>query len=166
MANNKGYILAILAGILALISIVTPVAFRDDSNATIYVWMWTLFTIKIGDGDTQTGWFDNSTLQTWGFVSTIIILLAMVILFASGAKAKGDNNPAAFILGGIMLIVAPLLLYFTFLDIDFVASYHTTVLGYPVDLLRAMEFWDNMGFSVGFILPFVGGGIAIIGAFV
>jgi hypothetical protein len=153
MAKNS-YLLAIFAGIIGIIVLITPVAFHDSSFGESYIWTWGLYTWKILLGDTEFYFTDDTEYLTWGLISTLIILIATISILASARKAsKRNRNYGAFwIFCGILFIAAPLIFYFG------LTSEMPTWLS---DL-----FWDFYSFHFAFFGSFVAGVFALISAFI
>lgn len=150
MAKNNGYVLALIAGILALISLLVPIVQYDSPLGEWYVWSWMLSYVRAEYGDDDVEFYDqDSDLVTWGLIVTLIILLAMIMLLATGAKSRGsNNNTGVWILAGIMLIVAPILYYFNYDDIT------------------NGWWWDIFDAYISFYLLIVAGLLALVAGFV
>ena len=154
MAKRKGYILALIAGILGIIVLATPVAYHSSILGEAYIWMWGLRTWKPIFGDTNYYFIDDSEYLTWGLIGSILLLIATVLLIFTAVKANKRNRSYGFlwVLCGIMFIEAPLIYYFG------LTSEMPTWLS---DL-----FWDFYGFHFAFYGSFIAGGLAIIGGFI
>ncbi|MFX1238730.1 MAG: hypothetical protein ACFFAS_08465 [Promethearchaeota archaeon] len=153
MAKNNGYILAILAGVLALISVLTPIVYQDAFTYSVYIWVWTLYYTKEEiSGATDIDFYtENSDMVIWGLITTLIIVIAMVILLTTGAKAKhSSNNAGAWFLARLMLIATPIVFYVSFTEIEAFGGL----------------FWDLFDPHFGFYGPIIAGISAMIAAFV
>jgi hypothetical protein len=153
MARKKGYILAIIAGILGIIVLSTPVAFHDSGLAESFIWMWGLYTWKVLLGNTEIHFSDDTGYLFWGLISTVLVLLPIIILILTARKANKRNQSYRFlwILCGASFIAAPLVYYFG------LTSEMPTWLS---DL-----FWDFYSFHFAFYGAFIAGGIAILSGF-
>jgi hypothetical protein len=154
MAKNKGYIPAIIAGIIAIIVLITPVAYHSGPLIESYIWMWGLYSWKVLLGSTNYNFSEDSDYLTWGLIGTLLIIIAIILLILTGVKAKKRNRSYRFLwfLCGLLLIAAPLVYYFGLLE-----QWPTWV----GDL-----FWSFYEFHFAFYGSFIAGGIAILGAFI
>lgn len=150
MPKKKGYILALIAGILGIVVLATPIAYHMGAIAESYIWSWGLYTWKLILGDTNFYFSDDSEYLTWGLISTALILLATISLILTAVKANKRNRSYGFvwILCGLLFIAAPLVYYFG------LTSEMPTWLS---DL-----FWDFYSFHFAFYGSFVAGGLAIL----
>jgi hypothetical protein len=153
-SKGKGYILAIIAGIVGIVVLATPVAFEDSFFFESYIWMWGLYTSRVPLGDLNIYFSDSTIYLTWGLLATLLILLATVITILTGRKASKRNRSYGFlwIICGLMFIAAPLVLYIGLLS---------EVPSWLSDL-----FWNIYDFHFAFYGSFVAGALAIIAGIV
>lgn len=151
MARNNGYILAIIAGIIGIISIIAPVAYHSSILGDSYVWMWGLSSFKALIGNTNYEFSDNGDYLVWGLTATFLIIIATILLVSSGAKAHKRNRSAGglWIFCGLLLIAAPIIYYVGLLNV---------YSDWAVEL-----FWDFYDFHFAFFGPFIAGTLAILG---
>ncbi|MBN1801218.1 MAG: hypothetical protein JW891_06900 [Candidatus Lokiarchaeota archaeon] len=157
--RDNGYVLAILAGILALIALVAPFVF-DDASVDTYLWVWTLYYWK-SNSNSESGFFDNNAdLTTWSMITTIIIVVAMLVLLVTGAKAKGKSNSTAiWVISGVLLIAAPIIYYISMMSVNLVVAEWWI---YTVEV----EFWEVFDPYFGFWISIFAGVLALVSGFV
>jgi len=133
------WIIALVAGILGLVSLFTP-AWGVDNNV---VWFWNMF---LSDGDID--FIDtDEVLYDIGIATTIVLVIGTCITLFSGILAKlkesKNLNMILYLVGGILLIMGPIV-YFSATEAEYGG------------------FWDYYDIQVGIILPFIAGGLAIL----
>ena len=151
MAKSGGYVLAILAGILALMALLFPVAYEDVTGFEIYVWMWTLILFKTGGGDWESEFIDSDLYEDiflWGLVGTALIFISFVLLIYTGVKAnkRNENYSAVWIMCSIFLVFAPVMFIITTSDENFWFG----------------GFWDWLDPHFGIISPFIAALLAFV----
>ena len=109
MVNIKEnlWLVALVAGIMGIISIFTPA--WGQSGYNVYVWFWNLYS---EDGNVD--FFDSDfPLYNLGIATTIIILIGAAVLLFMGlfAKLKERKFDILGIIGGALLIVAPIVFF-------------------------------------------------------
>ncbi|MFX1375636.1 MAG: hypothetical protein ACFFA0_07475 [Promethearchaeota archaeon] len=151
MAKKNGYILSFIAGIIGLISLITPIAYHEDAFSESYIWMWGLYTLKILAGSTEINFSEDSDYLTWAMISTLLIVLATIILIntANKARRRKSDYSSIWIVCGIMLIAAPIVYYFGLSE---------EIPTWLTDL-----FWDYYDFHFAFFGPIIAGVLAILG---
>ena len=154
MAKRKGYILALIAGILGIVVLATPVAYHSGPITESFIWMWGLYSWKVLLGDTNYYFSEDGDYLTWGLIGSLLILLATILLIYTAVKANKRNRSYGFlwILCGVILVAAPLIYYFG------LSSAWPSWVG---DL-----FWNFYSFHFAFYGAFIAGGLAIIGGFI
>jgi hypothetical protein len=140
--------LPIFSAILALIGLITPVAYVIYSEGGLFFWLWAL-NIRTNTGEI---WFNTDTLAMVGAVTeTIVIILAIVIiLFTVFQVRKGEKNlkriKILWLICGFLLTLAPI--------------------GYIIGAeFYISEFWTNYSVGFGIIGPFIAAAIIILGIF-
>jgi len=151
MAKKKNnFIIAILAGILALISLITPVSYETSWAGDYYVWMWAFYVIDPAFGDTNYEFLSDtySDIRMWGLLGALLILLATAILIYTGVKAnkKYSDNSAVWIIAGVLLIAAPIMY----------------IIGTTDEFFILGDYWNWLDPHFGIIGPFIAGALAII----
>lgn len=154
MAKKKGYILALIAGIIGIVVLATPVAYHSGPVTESYIWMWGLYSWKVLLGDTNFYFSDDSIYLTWGLISSLLILLATVLLILTGIKANKRNRSygTIWVLCGILLIAAPLVYYFG--------------LSSEIPTWLSELIWNFYSFHFAFYGAFIAGGLAIVSGFI
>jgi hypothetical protein len=146
---RKNFWLApILIAIIALISLLSPAAYRTFNDGGIYFWLWAL------NISTDTGylWFNTDALALFGAIAeTLVIIIAMLILIYTGISIKREKKNQKIIkifllISGTLLILAPL--------------------GYIIgSMFYQTDFWGTYSPSFGIIGPFIAAAIAFITIF-
>ncbi len=154
MGKKNGYILALIAAIIAFISLITPIAYHSSILIDSYIWMWGLYTWKVFLGDTNYEFIEDSDYLMWGLLATILIILAIIILISTAIKAnkRNRNYGAVWILSGLLLIAAPIV-YFIGLSEE-------------IPTFLSEIFWDFYDFHFAFFGPFIAGALAIVGGII
>ncbi|MFX1391068.1 MAG: hypothetical protein ACFE9Z_13470 [Promethearchaeota archaeon] len=152
MSKSKGYIVALIAGILGIIVLFTPIAFHESGLAESYIWMWGLYTWKPVLGDTSFYFSEDFEFLIWGLLTTLLILIATISLILTGKKASKRNKNYGFlwIICGLLFIGAPLVFYF---------GLSSEMPSWLSDL-----FWNIYSFHFAFYGSFIAGGLAILSA--
>ncbi|MFX1376925.1 MAG: hypothetical protein ACFFA0_14060 [Promethearchaeota archaeon] len=133
------WLIAIVAGILGIITIFTPAWGYSSYNA--YIWFWNLV---IEDGHVE--FIDSDRpLYKIGIATTIILIIGTLILLFMGifAKLKEKRYDILGIVGGILLIVAPIV---------FFAGAASEYYG----------FFDVYDVNIALFLPFFGGALGVL----
>ena len=146
---RKNFWLApILIAVIALISLLTPAAYRTFDGGGIYFWLWAL------NISTDTGylWFNTDALALFGAIAeTLVIVISMIILIYTGFIIKREKKNHKIIkiylfISGILLILAPL--------------------GYIIgSMFYQTDFWGIYSPSFGIIGPFIAAALAFITIF-
>ena len=157
--KNYFWVLILIGGILALISIFTPVVYHFSSVPPIgfeyYHWMWGLFYQK-WEGVYFDGYLAPIHRLIPHYISrlipTILILLSSIILIIMANRLrigrKHIKDVGNKLIGlGVMLILAPII---------FTVSYNLFSEGYDLFI----TYTEYPGFA--FIAPFIGGALAIV----
>jgi hypothetical protein len=133
--------IVIIAGILGIVSIFTPTLYIDIDDASI--WVWNLYVSSAITDFIQT----DEPIFGIGIIATIVIVIGTIITLFSGiiSKVRDKNLTLLSLLGGIVLLIGPII-YLAGIGV--------------VD----ETFWEYATVSVGSILPFIAGAIAILGA--
>ena len=137
------WIIALIAGILGLVSLLIP-AFGDVYGGdTLNVWFWNMYTVN-GDVD----FIDTEeALYNIGIGTTIILIVGTVITLLSGILAKLKEsktlNLILYMVGGILLLIGPIVFF------------GATTAEYE-------GFWDFYNINAGMVLPFIAGGLAVL----
>ncbi len=151
MVGIKKYlwILPICSAILAIIGLLTPVAFVIYSEGGLFFWLWAL-NLRTNTGEV---WFNTDTLAMVGAVlETIVIILAILILVFTVFQLRKDGKnlkriKIMWLICGILLAVAP---------IGYVIGAEFYISG----------FWTNYSVGFGIIGPFIAAAITILAIFI
>ena len=135
------WIIVIVAGILGIISIFVPTLYIDSEST--FVWVWNLY---VSDGSVDFVQVDEP-LYNMGVVATIVISIGTLITLSSGIilKLKNKKLNLAYIIGGILLLIGPII-YLAGITVE-----DTT-------------FWDYAEVNIGSILPFIAGTLVLLGS--
>ena len=132
----------------AIISLSTPVAYREYSSYNIYFWLSAL-NLRT---DTDEMWYNTDPLAITGAVlESLVIIIAMILLLFSAIRLYQDkiNVKTAkliFLINGVLLILSPL--------------------GYIILAnLYAPDFWSIYSPCFGVVSPFIAAGISILTIF-
>ncbi|MHA1671441.1 MAG: hypothetical protein ACTSV5_12810 [Promethearchaeota archaeon] len=150
MVNLKKriWIFPLISIVLAIISLSTPVAYREYSSYNIYFWLSALNFRT----DTSAWWYNSDSLAIAGAVLEIlVIVIAMIFLLFNAIRLYQDKlnvkiAKLIFLVSGILLIISPL--------------------GYIILAnLYAPDFWSIYNPSFGVVGPFIAAGISILTIF-
>lgn len=165
MANMKDYIwvFPIIAGILAFIAIVTPVASINlMGTVTANLWMWDLYIYNYGGMLVGTDFITEPMVMIPSLIATILIAIGGVGSLVSGITLKRNDKirkviiPSAIL--GILFILAELL-WLILVPLNFpIESY----LGPPPPGVT-YDFWNINAYGISMSLHTVNFGV--IGGF-
>ena len=148
--KSNAYTIAILAGILAFTSLITPVAYESVFGGDYFVWMWAFYVIDPTYGDTNYEFMSDtySDIRTWGLIGALLLLIATVALLYTGVKAnkKYRENSGLWIVCGLLCIAAPIV----------------HIIGTTGEFFLIRDYWDWLDPHFGIIGPFIAGALAII----
>lgn len=132
--------IAIIAGILGIISIFTPTLYIDSESA--FVWVWNLY---VSNGSVDFVQVDEP-LYNIGVVATIVLSLGTLITLSSGviSKVKDRDLNLVYLIGGILLLLGPII-YLAGITVEDKA------------------LWDYVEVNIGSILPFIAGALLLLG---
>lgn len=140
MVNIKEnlWLVALVAGILGIITIFVPAWAVFDSEVNFWFWSMYIYNGEIDFIPT------DEPLFTLGLVTTFIIIIGTAILLFMGlfAKLREKRFDILGIIGGVLLIIAPIV---------FFAGTEAEYTGY-------FEYYNV---NVGLILPFIAGALGI-----
>ncbi|MHA1191488.1 MAG: hypothetical protein ACTSP9_04235 [Promethearchaeota archaeon] len=146
--KKRIWIFPLLSIVLAIISLSTPVAYREYSSYNIYFWLSAL-NLRT---DTSAWWYNTDPLAITGAVlETIVIVIAMILLLFTAIricqdKLSGKLAKLIFLVSGILLIISPL--------------------GYIILAnLYTSDFWSIYNPCFGVVGPFIAAGISIMTIF-
>jgi len=133
----------ILAGILGIVSIFTPTLYLDIDDA--HIWVWNLYVTNDLIDFVQM----DEPLFDIGIGATIVISIGTLVTLFSGiiSKVKDKDLTLFGLIGGVLLIIGPLIY----------------LVGITVE---DNTLWDYGIVNIGSILPFIAGGIAILGGII
>ena len=140
MVNTKEnlWMVALLAGILGIITIFTP-AWGSTSEGALF-WFWNLY---VDDGHVD---FieSGSALYNLGIATTLILVIGTALLLFIGlfAKIKDRQFEILGIISGIILIIGPIVFF-----VGVESEYPGFLSGYDV--------------NVALILPFIAGALGV-----
>lgn len=142
---GKISLVLVLSAILAIIGMCIPVIWAEEAGLTIMYWGFGLAYAEFG------GVSDTETFTETEFMAfTALIILGIVLLivgFVLGLKEKGKPGGALGLLGGLFVLLAPLML-FIIDEMDFFVSVAE----------NAPEY-----ISFGVYLPVIAGIVGMIG---
>ena len=148
--KKNNYIIAIIAGILAIISLITPVSYESIWSGDYFVWMWAFYVIDPAFGDTSYEFLSDtySDIRLWGLIGALLLLIAAVGLIYTGVQSnkKYSNNSSLWIVCGILCIAAPIMY----------------IIGTTDEFFILGEYWNWLDPHFGIIGPFIAGALAII----
>ena len=148
--KSNTYIVAILAGILAFISLITPVAYESAWAGDYFVWMWAFYVVDPAFGDTNYEFLSEtySDIRMWGLIGALLLLIGALVLIYTGVKSnkKYSDNSGLWIVCGILCIAAPIVY----------------IIGTTDEFFILGEYWNWLDPHFGIIGPFIAGALAII----
>ena len=150
MVNLKKriWIFPLISIVLAIISLSTPVAYREYSSYNIYFWLSAL------NFRTDTGemWYNSDPLAITGaFLEILVIVIAMILLLFCVIRIYQDKLSVKlaklfFLISGVLLVISPL--------------------GYIILAnLYAPDFWSIYNPCFGVVGPFIAAGISFSAIF-
>jgi len=156
-AKNLIWLIPLAAGILGIIAIATPSATLNFLSLSYSIWLFGFSFIE------ATGFlFIIDTifqafpiLILFSLIAFVLILIAVAKLLNSALSIKRGQEEKDFskkcIIGGILLIVAPII---------FIIG------GVTVDIGGVFGFWNLFDIGIGLIFSFISGGLGIIGGYI
>ncbi|MFX0043527.1 MAG: zinc ribbon domain-containing protein [Candidatus Hodarchaeota archaeon] len=156
--NDYVWLFPFIGSILVAIGLFTPVAIYHIAGYTELYWMHGLVILPGGMDGPEVQFVDIPGLLIPGIISLMLLTIFTVTMFVSALTHRGKETPGSWIALGILLIGTA---------IYFIAG---TAVGFAInrmielDITEWVGFWENRtpGFAV--IAPFIGGGLAILGA--
>lgn len=162
MAELKDYVwlFPFIGAILVAIGLFTPAAIYHitGSSITELYWMHGLIILIGGSDGPDVQFVDKLGLLVPGIISLTLITICTIIMFVSALTHRGKETPGSWIALGILLIGGA---------IYFIAG---TAVGFAIsrmielDITEWVRFWGNRSPGFAVIAPFIGGGLAILGA--
>jgi len=165
MAETRKYVwvIPIIAGIVAIISLVTPVASMNLMGiATANLWIWDMYVYDFGGMIVGTDFITVPMVMIPSLIATSLIAIGGVVSLVTGIILKNNDNlrkgvvPSALM--GILFIVAELL-WFVLVPSNFPME---TYLG-PAPPGASYNFWNISVLGMSMSLHTVGFGL--IGGF-
>jgi hypothetical protein len=160
MAEFKDYVwlFPFIGAILVAIGLFTPAAIYHITGYTELYWMHGVVVLTGGVNGPDVQFVDSLGLLIPGIISLILLTICTITMFVSALTHRGKETPGSWIALGILLIGGA---------IYFITG---TAVGFAInrmielDITEWVRFWENRtpGFAV--IAPFIGGGLAILGA--
>jgi hypothetical protein len=134
--KDKLWLLAIIAGVLGVVTLLTPAWGYSNS----FAWLWNLY---VDEGEANFIPADEP-LATLGIISTLIILVGTALTLLSGvlSKLRDKEILILYIIGGVLLLTG---------IIVYMAG---TAVEYPT-------FWRYYNVNIASILPYIGGALGI-----
>jgi len=154
-------IIAIIGGILTLISVLLPTTYirweYSGSDMDIYFWMWG-FTYAQGADDSISK--SKFAIEFYGCICAIEIITASIIAILKGnGIRKGDSGETLAFFMGIMAILT-MISWILAVELFYTASF--VIFGDQLGL----NFWDFYEFGIGVYTLFIGANVIIIGALI
>lgn len=146
------YKLLFSSGVIGIISIFTPVIFHISTYSVYQFWVWG-FAISFGINSIEIGITYNSAADFLipGFVFLIPVILSSLLILNTSLKARRMEEKLVrlYILGGILMLISPLLLMITWQII------YVFMMDYPT-------FWGENYFwpSIAIFLQLIAGILA------
>lgn len=161
------WLIPLVAGILALIAVVTPAASMNVLGMlTANLWFWGLYTYDYTGFFSGTDFIMDPLVLIPSLITTILIALSGVLLVSAGARLKRDSDKLSFVrnfsaISGILILVAEIL-WLVMVPMFFpMAYYWDTAFGSG----GPYTFWTwNLGGFMNYPLHSVGFGV--IGGFI
>jgi hypothetical protein len=160
MAEFKDYVwlFPFIGSILVAIGLFTPAAIYHITGYTELYWMHGVVVLIGGIDGPEVHFVDSLGLLIPGIISLMLLTIFTIIMFVSALTHRGKETPGSWIALGILLIGAA---------IYFIAG---TAVGFAInrmielDITDWVRFWENRAPGFAVIAPFIGGGLAILGA--
>ncbi len=162
MAEFKDYVwlFPFIGAILVAIGLFTPAVIYHITGYPIteLYWMNGVVVTTGGLDGPDVQFVDSLGILIPGIISLILLTICTITMFVSALTHRGKETPGSWIALGILLIGGA---------IYFIAG---TAVGFAInrmielDITEWVRFWDHRtpGFAV--IAPFIGGGLALLGA--
>ena len=164
----------LISCVLLIITFLAPVAGQSILGTYLYIWIWGLVTMSgtYGYGGSETT-FVNTTFDS--ALPLIISVICFVILLAMALKLarlyldtkNGIIEERSLKNNGIITIIS-MLIYVIIMDVSYNIYIYDMIseFAYPYISYSYTSYWNTYGIGFGFILPFISGGLAIVGAYV
>ncbi|MBY9004070.1 MAG: hypothetical protein KGD73_08880 [Candidatus Lokiarchaeota archaeon] len=137
---RKNYwLITLVSAIMVYVSVLVPSWSGIEESNFINAWYWGFYT---WEGALEV--LESELMMPGVIVGIILLIGATLILFSAlYTKRKDENKPLFNLIGGIISIIAPIIFIFSMVGVY-------------------SEFWLSYFATVGLILPFIGGSLAII----
>lgn len=160
MAKFKDYVwlFPFIGAILVAIGLFTPAAIYHITGYTELYWMHGVVVLTGGIDGPEVQFVDSLGLLIPGIISLILLTICTITMFVSALTHRGKETPGSWIALGILLIGGAIY-YIAGTGVGFAINRMI-----ELDITEWVRFWENRtpGFAV--IAPFIGGGLAILGA--
>jgi len=144
------------SGVIGIISIFTPVIFHISPNFFYHFWLWgsTLF-FGLNSNEIGTGYNTEAAYLIPGIFCLILILMSSILILITTLKSKKMQKLKVkyYTIGGIVMILSPILLTIAWQIIHVLALGYQTFWGGDI-------FWPN----ISIFLQFLAGALALLGS--
>lgn len=165
---GKGYeyvwSIPLIGGILAIIAVLTPVAYFGEMGVSWNWWMWNLIVLGVGGYGSESIFISEMDFVIPSLITTGIMILSIISLLSLAAKARArkldvKNFESVSILIGA-LIIGITIYYLIAMD----SAFYDGLVIEGVPFPAGYHFWQLFSPSFGVIGPFLTAILAFVGA--
>ena len=157
------WVIPLVAGLLAILAILTPTAYFNQMVVSWSWWMWDLTTMGVTGYDSISLFISEWDFIIVSIITTSAILLSVVnllILAITTKKRKlNTQNFGLMSIIGAVLSIGIIIYYMIAMDIAFYDGVTVDGTAFPA----GYHFWDLFNPSFGIILPFISATLSFIG---
>lgn len=161
--KDYNWVFPLIAGILAIIAILTPTAYFSYGGVTWSWWMWDLTIMGMVGYDSVSIFITEMDFIIPSIISTSAVFLIAVNLFILSSTTKKRNlstkNFEVVSLINAVLSISNMIYYIVAMDIAFYDGFTIEGTIFPA----GYHFWDVFNAGFGIIFPFISATISFIG---
>ena len=160
---NYNWVFPLIAGILAIIAILTPTAYFSYGGVTWSWWMWDLTTMGMVGYDSINTFISEMDFIIPSIITTSAVLLSAVNLFIlSSTTRKRNLNTKNYELMSVISAVLSIGIMIYYIAVMDIAFYDGLIIEGTI-FSAGYHFWDVFNAGLGIILPFISATISFIG---
>ena len=161
--KDYSWVIPLIAGILAIISILTPTAYFSYGGVTWNWWMWDITTMGAFGYETVSIFISEMDFIILSIITTGAVLLIAVnlFIFSSTTKKRKLNTKNFEIMSVINAVssIGIMIYYIVAIDIAFYDGLTIEGTIFPA----GYHFWEVFNASFGIIFPFISATLSFIG---
>ena len=166
LRENYEYVWSIplIGGILAIIAVVTPVAYFDTMGVNWSWWVWALSVMGVSGLGSESIFITDLDIMIPSLITTGIMILSIISLLSLAIKVRARRldtkhfESVSIIIG--VLLIGITIYYLSAIDVAFYDGLVIAGVPFPAGL----HFWEVFNPSFGVIGPFLSALLAFIGA--